>query len=137
MKSLYIRLKIADIGRGELTNDLGVVSKRIPGWLIPDEILLECDLAVESRHVLRPDILLIEVTQAEQTMYTAPEDHALLTPVFFDPSLQLRQQPHPRQLPAHPVHRRRKIWLLEGWYTSDTRHLGKKKKRSNANIERC
>ena len=61
-------LKIADIGRDELIHDLGVVSKRIPGWLISDATLLECDLPVERRHVLRPDILLIEATHAEQTM---------------------------------------------------------------------
>ena len=27
-------LKIADIGRDELTNDLGVISKRVPDWLV-------------------------------------------------------------------------------------------------------
>ena len=64
-------------------------------------------------------------------MYAAPGDpvhcshDALLTPAFFDPSLQMGQQPHPRELPAHPNHRKRKIWLLEGGYTSDTRHLEK------------
>ena len=145
MKSLYIRrhdgairktlkaithgkhgsfLKIVDIGRDELIINLGVVSKRILGWLIPDVTLLECDLSVGRRHVLCTDILLIEVTQAEQTMYTAPGDHALLTPAS-DPSLQMGRQPHPRQLPAHPNHRKRKIWLLEGGGTSDTRHFEK------------
>ena len=64
-------LKIADIGRDELIHDLGVVSKRIPGWLISDATLLECDLPLERRHVLRPDILLIEATQAEQTISRA------------------------------------------------------------------
>ena len=69
--------------------------------------------------------VLAQVTQVAETMYTAPGDLALLTPAFFDPSLQMGQQPHPRELPAHPNHRKRKIWLLEGGYTSDTRHLEK------------
>ena len=32
-------LKIADIGRDELTSDLGVVSKRVPDWLVTDDTL--------------------------------------------------------------------------------------------------
>ena len=51
-------LKIADISKDELRNDLAVVSKRIPGWLISDATLLECDLPVERRHVLHPEVLL-------------------------------------------------------------------------------
>ena len=34
-------LKIADVGRYELTNDLGVISKRVPDWLVSNEILQE------------------------------------------------------------------------------------------------
>ena len=68
-------LKIADIGRDELTNDLGVVSKRVPDWLVFNEILQECDLPPERRHILRPDILLEEVTRAEQIIYATQGTH--------------------------------------------------------------
>ena len=37
-------LKIADIVPGELTNDLGVLDKRIPTWLLPDGTLQTCGL---------------------------------------------------------------------------------------------
>ena len=46
-------LKIADTGRDELTNDLGVISKRVPDWLVSNEILR-----------VRPP--------ARKTTYTAP-----------------------------------------------------------------
>ena len=37
-------LKIADIGRDILTSDLGIVSARVPGWLVTDDTLLRCNL---------------------------------------------------------------------------------------------
>ena len=60
--------------------------------------------------------LLIEDAQAAQTVFTAPGDHAILTPACFDPSLQKGQQPHLGHFLAHPNHRKGKIWLLEGGY---------------------
>ncbi len=71
-------LKIADIGRDELINDLGVISKRIPTWLIPDDTLPQVGLSAHQRHVLRPDIMLIEVNQEEQARYTTQGHHELL-----------------------------------------------------------
>ncbi len=68
-------LKIADIGRDELINDLGVMSKRIPTWLIPDDTLPQVGLSAHQRHVLRPDIMLIEVNQEEQARYTTQGHH--------------------------------------------------------------
>ncbi len=50
-------LKIVDIGLDELINDLGVISKRIPTWLIPDDTLPQVGLSAHQRHVLRPDII--------------------------------------------------------------------------------
>ena len=40
--------------------------KKNPRWLIPDDTLEECNLPAADRHVLRPDILLIEVTHEKQ-----------------------------------------------------------------------
>ena len=31
---MFRKVKIADIGRNELTNDLGLISKRVPDWLV-------------------------------------------------------------------------------------------------------
>jgi len=83
----------------------------------------ECDLPPEKRHILRPDILLVEVTHAEQTIYAKPGTHAVLTNTFSDPTVQAARVDQSGQ--AHSQSRRRKVWLLEGGYTSGTRHLEK------------
>ena len=118
-------LKIADIGRDELTSDLGIASKRIPDWLVTDDTLRQCDLPPDRRHVLRPDILLIEATHAEQTLYTTHGEHPVLSESFWDPTMQATPGNHAHQPTTRPQTRRRKVWLLEGGYTSDTRHLDK------------
>ena len=46
-------LKIAGIGRDELTGNLGVISNRVPEWLVTDDTLQECDLPADRRHVNR------------------------------------------------------------------------------------
>ena len=131
-------LKIADIGRDELTGDLGVISKRVPEWLVTDDTLQECDLPADRRHVLRPDILLVEVTHDEQTLYTRHGNHAVLTGNFCDSTMP--RQPMPQgnhaQQPSTPQIRKRRVWLLEGGYTSDTKHLEKveEKKRQHETL---
>ena len=109
-------LKIADIGRDELTLDLGVIDKRIPDWLVSDSTLEACGLAADMRHVLRPDVLLIEVTHDEQIRYTTAGNHPTLGTEFYEPNRGAR---------ARLLSRKRKIWLLEGGYTADTKHLAK------------
>ena len=47
-----------------------MIDKRLPCWLIPDDTLEECNLPAADRQVLRPDVLLIEVTHEEQLHYT-------------------------------------------------------------------
>ena len=79
---------MADIGREELTNNWGVISKRVPDWLVSNEILQECDLPLERRHTMRPDILLVEVTHAEQTIHATQETHELLTDTISDSMVQ-------------------------------------------------
>ena len=56
---------IADIGRAELIEDMGVTAKRIPPWLLPDSCLERADTDPADRNRLRPDIMLVEVTQSE------------------------------------------------------------------------
>ena len=74
---------------------------------------------------LSPDILLIEVAHAEQTLYTTHGEHLKLSKSFWDPTMQAQPGNHAHQPTTHSQTRRRKVWLLEGGYPSDTRHLDK------------
>ena len=56
---------IADIGRAELIEDMGVSAKRIPPWLLPDGCLERANIYPADRSRLRPDIMLVEMTQSE------------------------------------------------------------------------
>ena len=105
---------IADIGRDELTKDLGVNNKRIPTWLLPDSTLEAAGIQAVHRHKVRPDILLVEMSHQESTRYRSnlpllPELNTTVT--------------HPRMPNTRgaPTERPRKIWIIEGGYTSDTR----------------
>ena len=121
-------LKIADTGRDELTNELGVISKRVPDWLVSNENLQECDLPQERRHKVRPDILLVEVTHAEQTIYATQGTHAMPTDTFLGPTEQEARVHHASSggpTHTHSQSRRRRLWLLEVEYTCDARHLEK------------
>ncbi len=118
-------LKIADIGRDELINDLGVISKRIPTWLIPDDTLPQVGLSVHQRHVLRPDIMLIEVNQEEQARYTTQGHHELLNGSIQDAARSTWNEQDEDQSLPRTSNRMRKIWVIEGGYTSDTRHAEK------------
>ena len=59
---------IADIGRAELIEDMGV-TKRIPPWLLPDSCLERANIDPADRRRLRPDIMLVEMTQSESMSY--------------------------------------------------------------------
>ena len=123
-------LKIADIGRDELVKDLGIVSKRIPPWLLTDADYESAGLSADRRQILRPDILIIEVSHAEQVRYsTAAGQRPLTTKVDYHvpQALQARAPKGNRAIPhdasrSAQLPRRRIIWLLEGGYTSDTRY---------------
>ena len=60
---------IADIGRAELVEDMGVSAKRIPPWLLPDSCLERANIDPADRSRLRPDIMLVEMTQSESMSY--------------------------------------------------------------------
>ena len=71
-----------------------------------------------DRNRIRPDILLVEMSHQESTGYRT-NAHALLelTTTVAQPS-----NPNKR---GGPAERGRKILILEGGYTSDTRRLEK------------
>ena len=52
---------IADIGRAELIEDMGVNAKRIPTWLLPNSCLLVAGMEPTDRHKIRPDIMLTDI----------------------------------------------------------------------------
>ena len=106
--------KIADIGRAELIEDMGVSAKRIPPWLLPDSCLERANIDPADRSRLRPDIMLVEMTQSESMSYRRHSQRHL------ELSTTLKTGPQ-----------RRKVWLIEGSYTSDTRHLEKLAEKQN------
>ena len=65
---------VADIGRAELIEDMGVSAKRIPPWLLPDSCLARANINPAERNRVRPDILLVEMTQSECTRYRRPAE---------------------------------------------------------------
>ena len=100
-----------------------MISKRVPDWLLSNEILQQYDLLPERRHILRPDILLFK--HAEQIIYATWGTHELRTDTISDSTVQAAQIHHSGQAQTHSQSRQRKVWLLEGRYKFDTRHLEK------------
>ena len=106
---------IADIGRAEVIRDMGVSSKRIPAWLLPNSCLSVAGIDPTDRNRIRPDIMLTEMTHTELMSYsTGGMEHPELSTTII--GLRPSGSTGPR---------RRKIWVLEGGYTADTRHLDK------------
>lgn len=97
---------------------MGVSAKEIPPWLLPDSCLTRAIIESAERNRVRPDILLVEMTQSECTMYRRPaEGHIeLSTTMNSQRSSRAESSSGPRQ---------GKVWLIEGAYTSDTRHFEK------------
>ena len=109
---------IADIGREELIKDLGVNDKRIASWLLPDSALIRAGIEARDRHRVRPDIMFVEMSHPERTRYhpNATSFPELSSTVPRETELNTRGPTGPRP---------RKVWVLDGGYTSDTRHLEK------------
>ena len=97
---------------------MGVSAKRIPPWLLPDSCLERAAIAPADRNRLRPDIMLVamEMTQSECMRYMrhSQRDLELLTTINSKSRADGSSGPQ-----------RRKVCLIEGGYTSDTRHLEK------------
>ena len=110
---------IADIGRAELIEDMGVNAKRTPTWLLPNSCLLVAGMEPTDRHRIRPDIMLTEMTHLELMRYNAEgmEHPELSTTISSRRPLGSRDGTETR---------RRKVWVFEGSYTADVRHRGKK-----------
>ena len=113
---------IADIGRAELIEDMGVSAKRIPPWLLPDGCLERANIYPADRSRLRPDIMLVEMTQSESMSYRRHSQRHLELSTTMNSQSRAEGSSGPQ---------RRKVWLIEGGYTSDTRHLEKLAEKQN------
>ena len=123
-------LKIADIGRDELVQGLGIVSKRIPAWLLSDADLQAAGVSPARRNILRPDIMLVESSHCEEVAYASSATIQELSSQIdhhVPKALQPRLTKGSRRPPEadRPLPRPRIIWLLEGGNTSDTRYKEK------------
>ena len=115
-------LKIADIARHELVQGLGIVSKRIPAWLLLDADLRAAGISPARRNILRPDIMLIESSFDEQTAYASTATAQELSsqvgyhvPKALQPKLPKGSRRPPET--DRPLPRPRIIWLLSGGVT--------------------
>ena len=113
---------IGDFGKVEKLKEVGVHSKKIPSFILPDPHVqtgnqdhVDCRDGLTCRdpvrNKMRPDIMMVEMTDAERTKYLphdADTGQAL-------PSL-------PAEMPSGKT---RKIHIVEVGYCSDTRYLRK------------
>ena len=103
---------IADVGTLEGLKQLGVHHKRIPSFVLQDDTLPAqdtCDCTEEQqtgtheRDKLRPDIMLVELTDIEREAHGAGEEMPLLNATVQN-------------------NRPRKVWIVEGGYCTDIRY---------------
>ena len=109
---------VADIGRDELTQEMGVSAKRIPSWLLPGSCLARAGMGPADRHGVRPDILLVEMASSESTDYTRSTRGLQVDMGRQDVPSSIRSA-------GRPAPQQRKVWLIEGGCTSDTKYLDK------------
>ncbi len=110
---------IADVGKIEGLKDIGVHSKRVPAFVLPDRCLQARGLdptvergfvqggAADTRTKMRPDMMIVEMTTAEQQQYLRHDDNSGSRMTFLTPMMPSRNP--------------RSIKIVEGGYCSDTR----------------
>ena len=104
---------IADIGRADLIEDMGVSAKRVPSWLLPDSYLQQANIDPSDRNRVRPDILLVEMTQTESLYYNSiPERPQRLQATMSGQDVPSSSDT--TRSANDPEPQRRKVWLIEG-----------------------
>ena len=123
---------IADVGHLEGLKQLGVHSKRVPAFVLPDRYLQNRGLEpqvergflqrgeVDSRSKMRPDMMIVEMTASEQQTYIPFDDTTGATL----PTLSAIKQDG----------KARRIWIVEGGYCSDTRYEDKLKEKEDQHL---
>ena len=113
---------IGDTGKAEVLTEIGVHSKRIPSFVLPDSHVQAnaqdsqgCRPALtcrdQVRDKMRPDLMLIEMTDEERTKYL--------------PHSSDTGQALPNLTSQMPGGRARKIHIVEIGYCNDTKYLEK------------
>ncbi len=111
---------IADVGKIEGLKDIGVHSKRVPAFILPERCLQARGLdptvergflqrgAADTQSKMRPVMMIAEMTTAEQQQYLHHDDDSgfRLTPLT----------------PMMPNGNPRSIKIVKGGYCSDTRY---------------
>ena len=114
---------IADVGKIDGLKDIGVHSNRVPAFVLSDRCLQARGLdptvergflqggAADTRSKMRPDMILVKMTAAEQQQYLRHDDNfaSRLTPLT----------------PKMPTENPRSIKIVEGGYCSDTSYEAK------------
>jgi hypothetical protein len=96
------------VGTAVAMEALGAQSKRLPEWLITPNTMQKCDFSPENKQKLRPDCMIVEITNDE-----------------IDRALKKRTRNGDTNIPVQINGRPRKIWLIELGYSSDTRYMDK------------
>ena len=111
---------IADVGKIEGLTDMGVHSKRVPAFILPDMCLQARDLdptvgrgflhreGADTRSKMRPDMMIVEMTTAEQQHYLRHDDNSGSRLAALSPMM--------------PDGNARSIKIVEGGYCPDTRY---------------
>ena len=113
---------IGDFGKIEELKEIGIHSKKIPSFVLPDHIIEvaapdygDCAAALTcgdpSRHKMRPDVMVVEMTDKERQQYL-PHDARTGEEL---PELQA----------TLPNGQARKVYIVELGYCNDTRYLEK------------
>ena len=106
-------LIIADVGSADHLQALGVHHQRIPDWVLPyNMIALHNADPHTARDKIRPDTMVVELTQTEQQDYLRNNDKVKQT------------------LPTSVGTKKIKVWILEGDYCSDTNYEHKFKEKT-------
>jgi len=55
----------ADVGTAVAMEEVGADSKRLPTWLVTPDTMQNCDFSPDNKQKLRPDCMIVEITQIE------------------------------------------------------------------------
>jgi hypothetical protein len=86
----------ADVGTAVVMEELGANSTRLPDWLIAPNTMQKCDFSPETKQKLRPDCMIVEITNDE-----------------IDRALKKRTRNGDTNVPTQINGRPRNIWLIE------------------------
>jgi hypothetical protein len=100
--------------------ELGAKYKSLPKWLITPNTMQKCDSSSENKQKLRPDCMIVEITNDEIAR-----------------AIEKRARNGDTNIPTQINGRPRKIWLMELGYSSDIRRMDKFTEKKEQHAELC